>query len=70
MEADTDGAGLTLTDRKDKQALQNATAAAEAQGVPVQHVPKHDLNIITNQRPHQVRAHNGMFERSETHSST
>lgn len=47
-------AGLTPTDRKDKQALQVATAAAEAQGIPVQHVPKHDLNILTNQRPHQV----------------
>lgn len=47
--------GVTPKDRKDKQALQVATAAAESLGVPVQHVGKHDLNVITNQRPHQVR---------------
>ncbi len=46
--------GLSPAARKDKQALRVARETAAAMGVPVHYVEKHDLNMISNNRPHQV----------------
>lgn len=40
--------------RKDRGAVASAARAAEAAGARVQHAPKHELNLVTGNRPHQV----------------
>ncbi|CAG9466791.1 unnamed protein product [Pedinophyceae sp. YPF-701] len=48
-----DGLGSGQGRRRDRSALQAALAAAEERGVPVDYVSKHDLNLLSDNRPHQ-----------------
>lgn len=45
--------GLSPKDRKDKAALAAVLDAASALDVAVQNVSKHELNLLTDNRPHQ-----------------
>ena len=45
--------GSTDSKRKESAGIQNALSKAQAKGVPLVTVSKHDLNMITNNRPHQ-----------------
>jgi 21S rRNA (GM2251-2'-O)-methyltransferase len=45
--------GLSPKDRKDKAALAAVLDAAAALDVAVQNVSKHELNLLTDNRPHQ-----------------
>ena len=45
----TDGGG-----GKVNKEARGAVAAAEAAGIPVSTLPKHDLNMLSDNRPHQV----------------
>lgn len=40
---------------KDQRPITEAVAAAEAAGVPVSYASKHDLNMLSDNRPHQAR---------------
>lgn len=46
---------MTLANRKDKAAVQFAKDATIAHGAPVRYATKHDLNMLTSSRPHQVQ---------------
>lgn len=45
--------GLDNRQRKDKAALDFAIQAVKASGARVEHASKHDLNMLSNNRPHQ-----------------
>ncbi len=41
---------------KSKDALGQITSSAEQLGIPIHTASKHDLNLLCEQRPHQVAA--------------
>lgn len=41
--------------RKDASAVTDAVTRAQDLGVDVQHVTKHDLNMVVDNKPHQVQ---------------
>jgi 21S rRNA (GM2251-2'-O)-methyltransferase len=45
---------MDLKKRKDASALRMALSEAEALGIPVEYTDKHDLNMMADNRPHQV----------------
>ena len=46
--------GLNPTNRKDKVAVGEARELASDLGADIQYVNKHELNLLSHDRPHQV----------------
>ena len=46
--------GLSPAKRKEKSAVETAVTAAKGLGATVQYVGKHELNLVSGNRPHQV----------------